>query len=408
MHKSQREVAEYLFDSAKGRRRYGRKVRALGPIAYWPMDEQSGTTAVDKSGNARNGAYTGITYNVPGGNLSANPGFETAGGGGADVFASWTETAGDGTIERTTTAGEFRSGVAAAKLTAGATPTQSPKIDQYTVVIPGQSYTLSFWCRGDGTNAGRFWLWDNSNSATLKAIASTGVTGTAYEQVTYTFTAPAGCVLILFNYRAPDVTGGIAYFDDVSVVAVSPNGIGDGKNAPYFDGTNDFCNVYSTSLRDAFNGAEGTLLCWAKVSAAGVWTDAALRRVFYFGVDSQNMVRIHKTTTNNQIALGYNANNVGSVVTHNLASPPTGWTALCLTWSRSAGANGQVKAYRDGVQLETTATSLGDWAGQLASTLTVVGAGSTGPANVWSGTLAHVAVWNRALSAAEIASLARV
>ena len=388
-------------------REYSRRVLRVGPIAYWPMDEQSGTTAADKSGNGCNGAYTGITYNVPGSNIIVNPGFETVTAAGPPAnWASWTETAGDGQIEVETV--EVHGGANAAKLTAGATPTQSPKLDQYVAVIPGQSYTLSFWCRGDGANAGRFWLWDNSNSATLKAIASTGITGTTYQQVTHTFTAPAGCVLVLFNFRAPDVTGGIAYFDDVSVSAVAANGIGDGRNAPYFDGTNDYCNVYSTSLRDAFNGVEGTLMCWAKVSGSGAWTDGVVRRVAYLGVDGPNFLRIHKPTTNNQIVLGYNANNVGVVVTHTLASPPTGWMALCLTWSKSAGASGEVKAYRDGVQLESTGTGLGDWAGQLASTLTVVGAGSTGPSNVWSGTLAHCAVFGRALSPAEVARLARV
>jgi len=39
---------------------YADKVLALRPIAYWPMWEPSGTIAYDISGNARNGAYTGI------------------------------------------------------------------------------------------------------------------------------------------------------------------------------------------------------------------------------------------------------------------------------------------------------------------------------------------------------------
>jgi len=45
---------------------YGALVQSLGPIAYWPMDEQSGTVAVDQSGNGRNGAYTAVTLGQPG------------------------------------------------------------------------------------------------------------------------------------------------------------------------------------------------------------------------------------------------------------------------------------------------------------------------------------------------------
>lgn len=38
---------------------YTNKVKALGPIAYWPLADLSGTTATDESGNGRNGSYVG-------------------------------------------------------------------------------------------------------------------------------------------------------------------------------------------------------------------------------------------------------------------------------------------------------------------------------------------------------------
>lgn len=38
---------------------YTNKVKALSPIAYWPLADLSGTTATDESGNARNGSYVG-------------------------------------------------------------------------------------------------------------------------------------------------------------------------------------------------------------------------------------------------------------------------------------------------------------------------------------------------------------
>ena len=45
---------------------YTGKIQALGPIAYWPLSEASGTTIVDASGNARNGAYTAVTLGQAG------------------------------------------------------------------------------------------------------------------------------------------------------------------------------------------------------------------------------------------------------------------------------------------------------------------------------------------------------
>lgn len=40
---------------------YTSKVKALSPIAYWPLAEPSGSVASDESGNGRNGAYTSVT-----------------------------------------------------------------------------------------------------------------------------------------------------------------------------------------------------------------------------------------------------------------------------------------------------------------------------------------------------------
>lgn len=39
---------------------YSDKILSLGPIAYWPFNEASGTTALDISGNGYNGTYAGV------------------------------------------------------------------------------------------------------------------------------------------------------------------------------------------------------------------------------------------------------------------------------------------------------------------------------------------------------------
>src|SRR3990170_8781110 len=71
-------------------------------IVPWPLWEASGSVAADQAVNEH----------------LANGGFETAGAGGADVWGSWTETAGDGALANETTL--VHGGSDAAKITAGA------------------------------------------------------------------------------------------------------------------------------------------------------------------------------------------------------------------------------------------------------------------------------------------------
>ena len=55
-----------LLGSARNPLAYTNTIKALGPIAYWPQAEPSGTTIVDESGNGRNGTYVGVTLGQPG------------------------------------------------------------------------------------------------------------------------------------------------------------------------------------------------------------------------------------------------------------------------------------------------------------------------------------------------------
>src|SRR3972149_3921648 len=85
---------------------YFQHLKRIAPanlIAYWPLWEASGAVAADNAVNEH----------------LANGGFETAGAGGADVWGSWTETAGDGALANETTL--VHGGADAAKSTAGAT-----------------------------------------------------------------------------------------------------------------------------------------------------------------------------------------------------------------------------------------------------------------------------------------------
>lgn len=165
--------------------------------------------ALYSSGAIRASAPTGL-------NLVSNPGFETAGAGGADVFGSWTEHAGDGSIVDELV--NVQSGSHAVKLVTGASA------DTYVAiaisVTPGVTYTVTIPARGDGTYAGRYGILDAISGLWIKGIGSTGVTAAAYSNVNTSFVAPTGCTSVSLYLYCPS-TGLDTFFDDISVTAPS-------------------------------------------------------------------------------------------------------------------------------------------------------------------------------------------
>jgi len=135
---------------------------------------------------------------------------ETAGAG---TFDDWTDNAGTGAIAIETSS--VYEGTNAAKLTAGVSV--DTYIYQDIPVVMGSDYTLSFYTRGDGTYAGRYRIYDVTNSADIVATTATGVTGTTYTLVEDAFTVPATCESVRIYLYCPGTNGGIAYFDAVAV-----------------------------------------------------------------------------------------------------------------------------------------------------------------------------------------------
>ncbi len=151
--------------------------------------------------------------NLSGNNLLSNPGFETAGGGGADIWANWTEGVGDGALANETIL--IHEGVDAVKMTAGVT--RDTAIFQSMTVVAGRKYHLRFYTRGDGTHDGQYEIWDSTNFNTISGQVFTGVTGTTYTALVIEFTAPAGCTVVSIYFYCPNINGGIAYFDACEV-----------------------------------------------------------------------------------------------------------------------------------------------------------------------------------------------
>lgn len=145
-------------------------------------------------------------------NLLLNSGFETSGGGGDDVFADWTETKVDGTIAKDTSV--YHLGAASCKLTEGAS--YLTRIEQTRNVTAGQGYTVTLWTRGDGTYAGRYYVWDNQHANMIVSWTSTGVTGTTWTKVVFSFVPPSGCTSVNIGVAGNGAVASInSWFDDV-------------------------------------------------------------------------------------------------------------------------------------------------------------------------------------------------
>ena len=166
-----------------------------------------------------------------------------------------------------------------------------------------------------------------------------------------------------------------------------------GRTAPLFGV--GYGNVQSTGLAAAYNGAEGSVSGYAKVSA-GAWTDGTLRYLMLLQVNGNNRIFVRKSATNNLLEIGYVANGTGE--TESYFMNPAGWFHWGVTWSAS---NDRVAFYVNGARVSMS-TGLGTWAGSLVfSTI-----GSAGGASLWDGWLSDVLISNRELTYAEIRACA--
>jgi len=374
-----------------GGNQYSKRIQEFSGnlVAHWPLNELSGTVAYDKSIGQNNGTITTTTLGQKGigdgltsqyfdgtndyidisaiaSNLISNGGFETAGGGGADVWGSWTETVSDGALANE--AVTIHTGADAAKLTAGASV--DTKFYQAASLVDGATYRLRFWARGDGTHEGRVTIYANDVGYIANLVA-TGVTAAAYSMVDMNFTVPAGSGTIAFHLYCPDTDTGVCYFDTVS--------------------------VRRTDI-PAFDPHEGSIVVWAKNPD---WTRAANGYLFTISSDTQNRIRAWVASGGNTLTFAYEANDVAE--SHSKTSySPAGFFPLGITWSLSGD---EVFYYLDGDQIGTD-TALGVFAG--VSSIAFLGAETSVPNNPYKGNLAHGQFYNTPHSADVMAYLMRL
>ncbi len=399
-------------------RQYMARLRSIQPaslVAHWPLNEGAGRVAYDGIGSS------------PTVDVLRNGDFESPGAGGADIWEWWTETASDGAIADETTI--VHGGGHAAKLTAG--PSVNARIYETSIpVLPNASIVLTFWTRGDGANAGRFAVYDETNAVWLRSLTSTGVTGATYTQVAYNITVPAACYSLRLDFWCPAVNGGYAYFDDAvltwarplhgtyapSGVTYGQPGIGDGKTSVQVSGSSTYAQIGNQAFSSVFPSNVGTAIMWGKVDSAARWTDAAEYRYLFhpksrLGGGTVYVVFGKSTASHTLMWRRRVASSIHEIAYTFSPSGTLDWFCQGMVWDVVSSpkriacflyANGVFTAVSD------TAPSAG-YGDQLWDTNTypvddgnaVLLAGSL-TAQEWVGWAAHGALWSTALSTAEM------
>ena len=187
---------------------------------------------------------------------------------------------------------------------------------------------------------------------------------------------------------AEDISG--HGFDGAYVgVTLGSPGIGDGEVCPFFDGANDWVNVFSAALATAFDSTEGSMIIWCKMFNVGVWTDGNQRMAFQFRQDVNNRLVSFKLV-NNTYRLQHDGAGVGRFGVK--ATTTISWFHWAVTWSI---ADNETLFYFDGAEFAADAAPT-VWAGAMG---TAYVSDNGFPFHGW---LAHAAVFNRPLSAKQI------
>lgn len=176
----------------------------------------------------------------------------------------------------------------------------------------------------------------------------------------------------------------------------------DGQPVPYYDGANDYNNIYSAAFNTDFDGSEGTALVWAKVNGAGVWTDGTERRLIQLRADTDNRLWMGRYIGNNEFSFFYEAN--ATAESTDYAFSAMGWFCAAMTWSNSGDS---VVFFING-DLVTSHSTIGTWAGALNNDQAIIGARITTPTNVWHGWLGPVAIWSTPLTPEQVAYVSAV
>jgi hypothetical protein len=325
-----------------GGKKYHQKILTIQPDSLygWRLDEESGSSAALEV----NGKLAASAVDI-----LSNGGFETLGGGGGDVYALWSENAGDGAIANETTI--IHGGSNACKITAGVNA-NTWVFHGSLAFIPGETATITVWVYGDGTNYGRYALYDDSNGGWIQSLTSIGINAAAWTEVTIEFTVPDGCFLGRLYLACPGVPGGIVYYDDAELtiqpvlnlayassgIAFEQPGIGDGKTSIALDGNNTYVLAGTKYFDTIWNGDKGSAIGWGKLAAAQWGTDTTYRYIFHAksSNDATYYVVFGRSDAENQLTWRRRVGGDTNEQLYTFTSPPIGeWFCMGFAWDVS-------------------------------------------------------------------------
>lgn len=411
---------------------YSSRVLCVAPtnlIGYWPLDDKTGTSA--------------LNLKPMSGNVMRNPSFETLTGVGATDFWTFTLGAGGGTVEQDAT--DFVvPGLNSVKITNGSAANNTNLICWMgscdLPLISGQAYTIKFYTKGDGTNQGKYRVYDNTNFADLVGYnKNTGVTAATWTQVIDTFTVPATCTNIKIFLISGADTNCIVKFDRMELIptgVITNNGlyvgaghllgvpgIGDGRTAVRMNGA-DRITLYNPSLLYDINFDEGSaLICWRYKTTAD-WDGGAGSSQALFDLST---LLLDATSDRIWMAKDVEGSPVQPPLHHSFFYTVTGmapaaqqieaiypedllWHSDLFTWSKT---NGRMRIYHDGgyptnylAPYEGPEDVIGtNMRGALLLNAYI---GQFQGAYGWKGDLAHAALWNAELSPIQAMLLTRI
>lgn len=170
--------------------------------------------------------------------------------------------------------------------------------------------------------------------------------------------------------------------------------------APLYDGINDnvtFSAPVLTSLNAAWNPDELTLLIWLKMIDVAHWNDASDPVIFVLAINPSNFYQFYKTAPNT-LSFQYARGGVNQSISKNFITS-LDWLFFAGTVSKSQNI---IRYFSGAGQVGADQACGGVWAGLPLSFCTI---GSSAGSNFFAGYLSAVALLNRALTPAEVATV---
>jgi hypothetical protein len=177
--------------------------------------------------------------------------------------------------------------------------------------------------------------------------------------------------------------------------------------APFFNGIDSLVDVLSAPLLSAFDGDEGTIMCWYKAFDASDWGVTRSALFIIIDADTTDYVTIQHPNVAGQFVVSRLANGGGVSNGEPNGWTPTDWQHVTMRYSKTGDS---VIYYRNGVQPYGAGGDLNFWTGAGDHTARIgmnIFPGVAGP-YWWHGWIQYVALWDSALAGADIADLATI